>query len=89
MKIWTTARGTRVARVILGRSNVYCVSKGSGALLVDTGWRRAWPRLSRALAVVAKEVVQPCDRGLAADGRVWPVVIVVMKPDIQGLVSFV
>lgn len=59
MKIWTTARGTRVARVLLGRSNVYCVSKGGGVLLVDTGWRRAWPRLSRALASVERDFGRP------------------------------
>jgi len=40
-------------------------------------------------SVAANEVIQPCNRGLTTEGRMGPVVIVEVKPGIQGLVPLV
>jgi hydroxyacylglutathione hydrolase len=37
MKSWQTSGGTSITRVILGRSNVFLVSRGNSGFLVDTG----------------------------------------------------
>ena len=54
MKTWRTARGTRVIRLLAGRSNVFLVSLAGRNLLVDSGpaWNgRALERRLRRLGV--------------------------------------
>lgn len=49
MKIWTTGNGTRVTRILGGRSNAFLLSRGQRNILVDTGRSAARRRLSGRL----------------------------------------
>jgi hydroxyacylglutathione hydrolase len=49
MKCWITHSGTKITRILFGRSNVYLVSSGSSHILVDTGWGFEEKRLIRRL----------------------------------------
>jgi len=49
MKSWQTSHGTTITRIILGRSNVFLVSKGTAGLLVDTGAGGDGKKLTRIL----------------------------------------
>lgn len=49
MKVWRTARGTTITRLLAGRSNVFLVSRGGRRVLVDTGPAWEWRTLERRL----------------------------------------
>ena len=50
MKSWMTSDGTRITRVISGRSNSFLLAREGGCIiLVDTGPRSAWKSLDRRL----------------------------------------
>lgn len=49
MRSWRTARGTEVARLLAGRSNVFLVSREGRHVLVDTSPAYRWPKLKRRL----------------------------------------
>ncbi|MCU0237203.1 MAG: MBL fold metallo-hydrolase [Acidobacteria bacterium] len=49
MKAWETQRGTRIIRVLAGRSNVFLVANGGKYLLVDTSPGSRWKTLDRRL----------------------------------------
>lgn len=49
MKIWTTRNGTRVTRVLTGRSNVFLLSHGRRNALVDTGRKTGRRKLAERL----------------------------------------
>jgi hydroxyacylglutathione hydrolase len=49
MKRWTTPSGCQVIQVLGGRSNAYLVVQRDRAILVDTGWKYAWPALAKRL----------------------------------------
>ncbi len=49
MKTWETKSGTKITRVLAGRSNVYLISKGDKNVLVDTSPANRWKKLDRHL----------------------------------------
>ncbi len=49
MKTWRTARGTVIARLLAGRSNVFLVSRDGRHVLVDTSPAWRWKKLQRRL----------------------------------------
>lgn len=49
LKQWNTEHGNTITRLVAGRSNVFLISNGPKALLVDTSWQHAWPALRAAL----------------------------------------
>jgi len=49
MKTWRTARGTVIARLLAGRSNVFLVSREGRNVLVDTSPAWRWNKLRRRL----------------------------------------
>jgi hydroxyacylglutathione hydrolase len=49
VKSWTTRNGTRVFRILSGRSNVFLISSSGRRWLVDSGPSRLWARLNRRI----------------------------------------
>jgi glyoxylase-like metal-dependent hydrolase (beta-lactamase superfamily II) len=55
MKKWETKGGTRITRVLAGRSNVFLISMGDRHILVDTGPAGGWRKLDRRLQRLGAE----------------------------------
>jgi glyoxylase-like metal-dependent hydrolase (beta-lactamase superfamily II) len=49
MKSWETKGGSRITRVLAGRSNVFLISMGDRNILVDTSPGSRWKKLDRRL----------------------------------------
>lgn len=52
MKKWNTKNGSKIIRVLSGRSNAYLILKGNNTILVDTGKKTAFGRLNRRLDIL-------------------------------------
>jgi hydroxyacylglutathione hydrolase len=49
MKAWETGRGTKITRVLAGRSNVFLLSRNGRSILIDTSPGSCWRKLRRSL----------------------------------------
>ena len=49
MKTWKTKNGSKIIRILSGRSNAYLILNGNNTILVDTGKKSAFGRLNRRL----------------------------------------
>lgn len=49
MKTWKTKNGSKIIRVLTGRSNAYLILNGNNTILIDTGKKTAFGRLNRRL----------------------------------------
>ena len=56
MKTWKTKNGSKIIRVLSGRSNAYLILNGNNTILVDTGKKSAFGRLNRKLKTLNVQV---------------------------------